>query len=346
MSLSSHSNRVALVGLALAGCAGAPAAPADPLTRCQERTWAGDRVGAREAVEAASDVRVAAAPLGEAGALAMFGVSTPGAESLWSVTIEVKALPAGAHLLVEPPRFSRQCVETSARWEPMWPSLRESIFPIPEPLPRSRPSVAAVLPAYEVVEAPAVIKPGDVALWEKLEEVTGKPRSRKHKYKLTQEEQSAWRESEEARRAATQTAREHALAQNQESRQAFEAEVARHDAAVEAAAAARATLGTLSSVRCDPPQSIGPGQIVFATAARCSYVSMPTESQPPPGGAACAKPVSFSVAAQWGLDAPGGASCVADGSASLVLPDDATPADLQALFAEGPVQLARLRRDR
>ncbi len=335
---------LAVVALgAAASCAkGGPAGPSDPLALCLERTALGDASGAREVVEGTGEVRIAAGPLGEEGATAVFGVSTPAAASLWRVTIEVKSLPAGAHLLVEPPRFVRQCQETNARWEPMWPSTREAIFPPIPPLPRSGPHLLAVPPLYDVVEPPSVIKPGEAAQWDRLEQATGKARSRKHSYKLTSADVTAWSEAEEARRAAAQTAHDAAVRDNRQQASTFEQERARHDAAVEAAALAREGLGKLSSVTCDPPQSIGSGHIVFATPARCEYLSLPIVSAPP-AGVACDAPVAFVADATWVLHAPGRSSCTVDASATFAMPEDATAADLTALFADGPLPLAKLR---
>src|SRR5688572_10486283 len=100
-----------LVGCAVAACSSGPVPvePTDPLALCLA---GGDPSAARTAIESKADAKVSAAPLGEEGAKALFGASTPRAASLWKVTIEVKALPPGTTLLAGPPHVVVGCEKT------------------------------------------------------------------------------------------------------------------------------------------------------------------------------------------------------------------------------------------
>lgn len=331
-----------LFGCLLVACSPAgPSAPEDPLAACVAAP-ASDPLLARDLVERQADARIAAAPLGEEGATALFGTSTPAAASLWRVVIDVKTLPPDTHFLLGPPRLVRSCAETVVGWEKIWPSTQQAIFPEPPAMSQTTARLLGVPPLFTVVPPPDMIQPDDSEHWDKLEEVTGKARPRKKKYKLTPADKQAWSDAEETRRSLAQKAHEQATAENARQAAAFAEEKAAYETALASARSARDALGRLGVVQCDPPQLIGEEQIVFRTAGRCEYITQARASEAPPG-APCTTADTFLVDAQWALSGTERAACIVDATTRLALGDGATPQLLGELFAEGPLPLKRLR---
>lgn len=332
---------------AVAACTGrpeTPAAPTDPYAACTAAARDDkQRDVAIAFIEKAADVRMMAAPLTEQSAREVLGASSPNIGGFWVVTIEVKSLPADTHLALKPPRFTRDCVESTVAWAALWPDTIARVFPDPPAPPGADQPLPSVPPLYPAEPPPDKIDKGPSPHWEKLDAATNKPHSNKKAYRLTAKDKIAWETMEEARRAAAQSAHDAASAERKKAQAANAERKAAFDAELAKVSAAREKIASAALPQCDHVESITPDEIVFGSPARCTYISIPASKPLLEPNKKCTTPTTLLVPAEWIVDRAG-QPCMLDAAATRTFKGDAAASELlPKLFEQGPRTLREIR---